>query len=169
MDTEKCWKIFSVSLCFYLLFLISACGENGTALSTPSLAVLTPTDAFIPTSPSILTPPSSCIDGLIFLEDVTIPDYSIVAPGSTLDKQWLVQNSGSCNWDNRYRLRLVGGDALGSSSEQALFPARVGTTATLQITFIAPLESGEYYSEWQAYDAQGISFGKSFFIKIIVQ
>jgi hypothetical protein len=100
---------------------------------------------------------------------VTIPDYSIVAPGSTLDKQWLVQNSGSCNWDNRYRLRLIEGDALGASPEQALFPARAGLQATLRIVFTAPPEAGEYLSEWQAFDAQGIPFGESFFIKIVVQ
>jgi hypothetical protein len=103
------------------------------------------------------------------LEDVTIPDNSIVAPGSTLDKQWLVQNSGSCNWDNHYRLRLINGDTLGASPEQALFPARAGMQATLHTVFTAPLEAGDYISEWQAFDAKGIPFGESFFIKITVQ
>jgi hypothetical protein len=106
---------------------------------------------------------------LAFLDDATIPDYSIVAPGSALDKQWLVQNSGSCNWDSRYRLRLVGGVALGASLEQALYPARAGMQATLQIFFTTPMETGEYYSEWQAFDAKGIPFGEVFFIKIVVQ
>ena len=109
------------------------------------------------------------MDGLAFMEDVTFPDYSIVAPGSTLDKQWLVQNSGSCNWDNRYRLRLISGAALGASIEQAIFPARAGMQANLQIIFTAPTEAGEYTSEWQAFDENGIPFGESFFIKIIVQ
>jgi hypothetical protein len=92
-----------------------------------------------------------------------------VAAGTLLDKQWLVQNSGSCNWDNRYRLRLVAGDGLGASPEQALFPARAGTQATLRIVFSAPLVPGEYLSEWQAFDSQGVPFGDTFFIKIIVQ
>jgi hypothetical protein len=99
---------------------------------------------------------------------VTIPDYTVVAPGSSLDKQWLVQNSGSCNWDNRYRLRLVSGDPLGVSPEQALYPARAGTQATLRILFTAPLEAGEYVSEWQTFDPNEIPFGESFVIKIIV-
>jgi hypothetical protein len=106
---------------------------------------------------------------LAFVDDVTIPDYSIVAPGSSLDKQWLVQNSGSCNWDNHYRLRLVDGIELGASPEQALYPARAGMQAILRIIFTAPLEGGEYDSEWQAFDAKGFPFGESFFIKIIVQ
>jgi hypothetical protein len=100
---------------------------------------------------------------------VTIPDGTVVAHGSTLDKQWLVQNSGDCNWDSRYRLRLISGDALGAASEQALYPARAGTQATLRILFTAPQEAGAYVSEWQAFDANGIPFGESFFMKIEVQ
>ena len=103
------------------------------------------------------------------MDDATIPDGTIVAPGSSLDKQWLVQNSGTCNWDTRYRLRLISGDALGASLEQALYPARAGTQANLRILFIAPQESGEHVSEWQAFDANGIPFGESFFIKVVVQ
>jgi hypothetical protein len=86
----------------------------------------------------------------------------------TLDKQWLVQNSGTCNWDSRYRLRLVGGDAMSASLEQALYPARTGMQATLRIIFTATSQPGEYLSEWQAFDPQGIPFGETFFIKIIV-
>jgi hypothetical protein len=100
---------------------------------------------------------------------VTIPDYTVVAPGSSLDKQWLVQNSDSCNWDSRYRLRLISGDPLGASTEQALYPARAGMQATLRILFTAPLEGGEYVSEWQAYNPQGQAFGETVFIKIIVE
>jgi hypothetical protein len=86
-----------------------------------------------------------------------------------LDKQWLVQNSGDCNWDGNYRLRLISGDALGASTEQALYPARAGTQATLRILFTAPQKVGGYISEWQAFNAHGIAFGASFFIKIEVQ
>jgi hypothetical protein len=187
MGTGKRKKLISVSIFVCLWLIMSACGGNGTTLSTPSLSTIAPTGTFLsslstpsvpaitptetlfPSPPVVLTPTPTCIDGLVFLDDVTIPDYSIVTPGSTLDKQWLVQNSGSCNWDSRYRLRMIAGDALGASPEQALFPARAGMQATLRIVFTAPLEAGGYYSEWQAFDAQSIPFGVSFFINIIVQ
>jgi hypothetical protein len=138
-------------------------------LSTPSLTAVVPTKTLLSSFPVALTPTLTCSDGLTFIDDVTIPDFSIVIAGSTLDKQWLFQNSGSCNWDNRYRLRLVGGDALGASPEQALYPARAGMQATVRIFFTSPLEAGESFSEWQAFDAKGIPFGEVFFIKIIVQ
>jgi hypothetical protein len=119
--------------------------------------------------PILYTPTPTCVNQLFFASDVTIPDFSLVTAGSLLDKQWLVQNSGSCNWDSLYRIRLVGGNGLGASPEQALYPARAGMQATLRIVFTAPMVPGEYFSEWQAYDAQGIPFGETFFIKIIVQ
>jgi len=86
-----------------------------------------------------------------------------------LDKQWLVQNTGVCNWDSHYRLRLISGDALGAATEQALYPARAGTQAVIRMLFIAPQNSGVYVSEWQAFDPNGIAFGKSFYIKVEVQ
>jgi len=169
MDTKKRKKLISVSICAYLWLFLSACGGGRIALSTPSFQVIVPTETPEPILPIALTPTLTCIDELTFLDDMTIPDLSIVIPGSGLDKQWLVQNSGSCNWDSHYRLRLVGGSALGASAEQALYPARVGMQATLQIFFTAPQEAGEYLSNWQAFDAKGIPFGETFFIKIIVQ
>jgi hypothetical protein len=66
-------------------------------------------------------------------------------------------------------LRLIDGNGLGVSPEQALFPARAGLNAVLRIIFTAPVEPGEYYSEWQAFDDQGFPFGESFLIKIIIQ
>jgi hypothetical protein len=186
MDTEKGKKAGSVS--FFVLaslaitgifscFLLSSCGVTSKSLPTisndvswtPSFAPVIPTNTPVPTFLIPFTPTPNCISGLSFISDVTIPDFSIVAPGISLDKQWLVQNSGSCNWDNHYRVRLIAGDGLGASQEQALYPARSGTQATLRMIFTAPLMPGQYLSEWQAFDPQGIPFGDTFFIKIIVQ
>ncbi len=186
MDTEKGKKADSVSFsllaafsasCVCLCLLVSACGENSSPLptapaaisDTPSISPVIPTKTLVPTFLILFTATPTCVNGLTFISDVTIPDLSVVAAGMLLDKQWLVQNSGSCNWDSYYRLRLVAGDGLGASPEQALYPARAGMQATLRIVFTAPAVPGEYLSEWQAFDAQGVPFGESFFIKIIVQ
>ncbi len=178
MNTEKCRKRISVStparaacagVCISLGLLLSACGADSTALPIPTLSSHVPTETLYISYPILLTPTPTCNDGLVFVADVTIPDYSIVAPGSILDKQWLIRNSGSCNWDGRYRLRLVDGNTLNAPLEQALYPARGGTQATLRIIFTAPLEPGEYFSQWQAFDARGIPFGDSFLIIIVVQ
>jgi hypothetical protein len=132
---------------------------------TPVIPTLTPQP--IATSSPTATPP--CTDGLAFVEDVTIPDGTAVSPGATIDKQWLVQNNGTCNWDSRYRLRFAGGLEMGAAGEQALYPARAGSQATIRIVFTAPSEPGTYTTAWQAFNADGISFGDPVFMEIIVQ
>jgi len=169
------FTLITAHTCIYvcLCLLLSACAGNSIPLPTPSFSPTIspdiPTDTLISTLPVLSSPTPACVNRLTFVSDVTVPDFSIVAAGSLLDKQWLVQNSGSCNWNNLYRIRLVSGDGLGTSPEQALYPARAGMQATLRIVFTAPGAQGEYYSEWQAFDAQGIPFGDTFFIKIIIQ
>jgi hypothetical protein len=91
-----------------------------------------------------------------------------VTAGQTVDKQWLVANSGTCNWDVRYRLKLLSGDALGAVTEQALFPARAGTQATLRILFTAPQSPGTYQSAWQAVAPDATPFGDAIYIQIVL-
>jgi hypothetical protein len=169
MDTEKHKMLLSVSICVYLGLLLAACAARVTPSSpspVPSLTLELSAATSTMYQPLASTTTPSCADGLSFLTDVTIPDNTAVATGSSLNKQWLVQNTGSCNWDSRYRLRFISGDPLGAATEQALYPARAGAQATLRILFTAPQEAGEYVSEWQAFDPSGIPFGDSFFIKI---
>jgi hypothetical protein len=172
MGTEKRNRLISVSICIYIGLLLAACAARVTASPSPVPTITeefpTATSTAAVPQPLAPTPTPSCMDGLSFVSDVTIPDNTSVTPGSSLDKQWLVQNTGSCNWDNRYRLRFISGDTLGAATEQALFPARAGMQATLRIIFTAPNVTGDYVSEWQAFDPNGIPFGDSFFMKIII-
>jgi len=134
---------------------------------TPLVLLSSPTSIETVAAP-LTTATPACINGLRFVEDVTVPDGSQVAPGEIIDKRWKVDNVGACNWDESYRLRLVAGPELGAPSEQALYPARSGTQAIIRSLFVAPAEPGVYRSAWQAYDPQGQSFGDTIFIEIIV-
>jgi hypothetical protein len=132
---------------------------------TPIPAIYTP----IPTSTITATATESpCTNSLEFLQDVTVPDGTTFSFGGTIDKQWLVKNNGTCDWDSTYRLKWIGGDPLGAAQEQALFPAKAGTQATLHITFTAPAVEGIYESSWQAYGPDGTPFGDSVFMSIVV-
>ncbi|HNB52989.1 MAG TPA: NBR1-Ig-like domain-containing protein, partial [Anaerolineales bacterium] len=110
----------------------------------------------------------SCTNNLVYLEDLTLPDGTNVNPGETLDKRWQVKNDGTCNWESDYTLRLITGPDMGANPEQALYPARAGTEATLRILYTAPAESGIYRSAWQAFDPSGQAFGDPIFIEIVV-
>lgn len=164
-----------VLLCIWIL---SGCGP---ALRTPQLTG-TP-QLFKPAPPIQETPTPNedpqelarplatpvCIDNLTFIADTTIPDGTAVQANSTLDKRWEVKNSGNCNWDERYRLRLIAGPGMDAQQEQALFPARSGAQVQIQIVFQAPEEPGSYRSAWQAYNPDGQPFGDPIFIDILVQ
>ena len=120
------------------------------------------------TGDAIPTPTPFCTNVLSYIDDLTIPDGTRVPPNSTIDKRWLVENSGSCNWDSRYRLRLVEGEALNAPTEQALYPARGGSQFALRIVFTAPDDQGTYTTTWQAIAPDGTPFGDTFYMQIVV-
>ena len=130
--------------------------------SSPTLEA-SPVPTLSPPSP---TPP--CADGLTYLQDLTIPDGSIVVPGQLIDKRWQVSNSGTCNWDERYRLTHIGGDPMGASTSLPLYPARAGAEATISIVFTAPPDAGTYESQWQAVNPDGVAFGSAFYMQVVV-
>jgi hypothetical protein len=109
-----------------------------------------------------------CTDDLGFLDDITVPDGTQFQPGQPIDKQWRVRNTGTCEWGPDYRLVLVSGNALSGRGEIALYPARPGGDAILQMAMVAPQEPGPYSGRWQARDPAGKLFGDRIFITIQV-
>jgi hypothetical protein len=151
----------SRSAVLLILVLLSACSP------APASTPFRPPTAEAPLiEPTFLIQPTQEI---LVIEDLTIPDNMFATFGLALDKQWLVENSGTCNWNAAYRLRNVGGAALGAPGEIALYPARAGTQATLRILFTAPFAEGVYESAWQAMDANGSPFGDPIYIRVAVQ
>ena len=124
----------------------------------------TPLPTIIPT-----VNPTDCSNNLTFVQDLTIPDNMFASFGLALDKQWLVTNSGTCNWNSSYRLKHIGGAELSAPEEIALYPAKAGTQATIEILFTAPFTEGAYESAWQAVDPNGNPFGDPIYIRVTVQ
>jgi hypothetical protein len=138
----------------------------GAAGSSPELDS-TPGRLVVP-SLVLPTPTPPCADGLTYVQDLTIPDGSNVPPGQSVDKQWQVKNSGTCNWDQRYRLKLISGQAMGANPLLPLYPARAGTQAVLDIRFTAPQSAGLYECHWQAVGPDGQPFGDPVYMQIAV-
>ena len=142
---------------------------GSTPITLPPTSQSDPSHSQTQTAEPLATPTPVCTPYLTYTSDLSFPDGTIVEPGQSLDKRWQVENSGSCNWDHRYRLKLVAGPNLGASIDQALFPARSNTQTIIRVTFTAPDESGIQRSAWQAHDPQGEPFGDPIFIEIAVQ
>lgn len=169
-----------------LCVTLSACARLGDIMGVrqtevpfyrPPTAAVTVTSPFMPSPPVSEvqlsptpqpTPTPDCSNNLTFVEDQTIPDGTLVQPGDILDKRWLVENSGTCNWDGHYRLRLIAGADMGLSPEQALYPARGGTQVSIRLIFTAPEQPDVYRSAWQAFSPAGEPFGDPIFIEVQV-
>jgi hypothetical protein len=156
---------------FIISFLLSGCSSLfptqpvfvPPTLAATSRAIQTPLPTTLPA-----TPTPSCINNLAYISDLTLPDGTFVNPGESLDKRWQVENTGTCNWEEGYTLRLITGPEMGGVPEHHLYPARAGTEAVIRIIYTAPAEPGIYRSAWQAYDPNGQAFGDPIFIEIIV-
>ena len=146
---------------------MAAAPPVSSAEHSGALSATSPEPEAVPTLP-LPSPTPPCNDDLDYLQDLTIPDGTTMAPGQLIDKRWQVSNSGTCNWDERYQLRLVSGDAMGADSSLLLYPARAGTQATLRILFTAPATAGTYECQWQAVNPDGVPFGDAFYMQIVV-
>jgi hypothetical protein len=133
--------------------------------TTPELNTATP--ALVVDQTTVPTA-SACTDGARYLEDLTVPDDSVVAPGAEIDKRWSVQNTGTCDWGQGYGLVHIGGEGLTGPEETALYPAPAGATAVWQVALQAPDVPGEYTSRWQARAPDGTFFGDEVFVIVVV-
>ncbi len=95
-----------------------------------------------------------------FIADLTIPDGSTLAPGSTFTKTWRVKNIGTCTWTNSYALVFSSGNQLGGSSAVNL-PNSVGPgqSVDLSVDLTAPSDAGHYIGYWMLKNSSGAVFG----------
>lgn len=174
-NKPRLFVLISITL---LVFSISGCvlpvprqTSSDLPRDVPFIApTLVPTA--LPTSAAtraVLQTSGPCLDSLSYISDITVPDGTVVAPAASVDKRWEVENSGTCSWTSRYRLKLVAGPEMGAKPEQSLLPARSGARVVLRIQFTAPSEPGTYRSAWQAFNPDGQPFGDAIYIEIVVQ
>ncbi len=141
---------------------------------TPIIPSLTPV---VPTStpPPTLTPVPVPCDRAAFVADVTVPDGTNFAPGTTFVKTWRLKNNGSCTWTTAYALVFDSGNAMDGPVEVAM-PGNVapGQQVDLSVTLKAPGTAGTYQGFWKLRNASGARFGiganaaGSFWVKITV-
>lgn len=119
---------------------------------------------------------ADCTNSIEFVQDLTVPDDTVFAPGTEFEASWRLKNSGTCPWTEAYRLTLVGGDAMGALEPQPLpGPVAPGQTVDASVTLTAPAEPGTYRGNWQLADAAGTPFGingvaeDAFWVQIVVE
>jgi len=104
-----------------------------------------------------------------YVEDVTIPDGTILEAGAPFTKVWKMKNAGSEAWPAGCKLVHLGGDALGASaSVNVEFGIAAGTEVNIAVQMTAPAQVGRFSSYWRLEDAEGNRFGQRIWVDIYV-
>lgn len=93
------------------------------------------------------------------VEDVTIPDGSVIGPGTRFTKTWKVKNIGTCAWTREYSVVFSNGKRMEGTN--ARLPSRVnpGETINISIDMQAPDTEGDYTGEWMIKTPEDNRFG----------
>ncbi len=136
-----------------------------TSTSTPAP---TATPTLVPTSTPTPSLSATCINNLAFVEDVSVPDGSTLAPGQTFNKIWRVQNTGSCTWGNGYTFAYVGGSLLNAPTVVGVPVTPPGATTDLVVPMVAPSTAGTDNGYWELRGPTGAVFGPTLNVTIVV-
>lgn len=139
-----------------------------TATPTPEDATRTPT----PSGPT----PTQADDGpclAVSLSDETVPDDSVLQPGESFQKGWVLTNVGGCTWTEDYDLVFHHGNAMGATEVTPLAGwVAPGQSVTLTLDMVAPTEPGSHIGFWSLRSPDGGIFGPSangtFWVRITV-
>lgn len=147
----------------------------------PTITILVPTETLIPTpsqvSNSSYQPPSADCDVAGFVADITIPDGTELAPGTTFTKTWSLRNDGTCTWNSDYQIYFYSGSQMSGPSSQPLVSdgemVDPGNSIDLSVELTAPDDEGSYIGYWALENASGTHFGigiygEPFYVEIYV-
>ena len=134
-------------------------------LGFPTSTLAVATTSAPPTNP----PPTQSCDLMQFIEDVTIPDGTILKPNEAFTKTWRLKNVGTCSWTAAYAIVFSSGDAMSGPATQALAGnVNPGQTVDVSIDLKAPATDGDYRSFWKLRNAAGVLFAQ-FYVDIKVK
>lgn len=134
----------------------------------------TPAGGMTATPFSIGTPlptdQQSC-DNAAYVDDVTIPDYSEIAPGSQFVKTWRIKNNGPCVWNTNYRLAFgFGGENTNWNTTPPAPLTRTvnpGEEIEVSVTLTAPVNTGQFGAHFRMQNDKGYYFGT--FLTLVIK
>lgn len=133
--------------------------------SAPATNTLIPTETFVtlptesPTpTPQPTRPPNdpNCTNSAAFVADVTIPDNTEIAAGTTFEKTWRVSNTGTCIWASDYTLSHYSEERMNAPASVPLPLTYPGQTADLSINLTAPNSIGRHQGNFVIKNPAGL-------------
>jgi uncharacterized protein YkwD len=140
----------------FIMLMTSACGRQAPVETvTPTLTetrVATATEASTATE----TPPAQasatpiptnspdCTNSASFVADVTVPDNSGIASGTTFTKTWRVKNTGTCIWGPDYVLTHYSDEQMSAPSSVPLSVTFPDQTVDISVELTASTAIGAH-------------------------
>lgn len=112
--------------------------------------------------------PANCNNGMQFVNDMSIPDRTVLQPNMNATKTWKIRNTGSCTWDSTYSFNYVRGSVFGPTTVQITKLVKPGETYEISVPFVTPAANGEYTAWWQMKNSSGANFGQTIWYDFIV-
>jgi hypothetical protein len=100
------------------------------------------------------------------LTDENYPDGTVITPGETFTKTWVLRNVGTCAWTDEFSFVYHHGNLQGTQDQFSVGYVAPGQATTFNVTYQAPFSSGgvsEYSSFYSLQAADGTLFGASGF------
>jgi hypothetical protein len=126
----------------------------GAPTATPP-PTMTPT----PTPDLTATAIASCLFDMEVVEDRVIWP-SVLMPGQSFAKRWIVSNSGTCAWEEDFRLVFVSGEQMGGPETLEVELLEIGEEWEIELSLQAPPEYQTYTGVWQLQDGNGQQVGE---------
>jgi hypothetical protein len=150
--------------------------DPGNPAETP---VIIPTDAAGSTAAPTFDPSGTAIrpattndilcDDSQFVEDVTVPDGTVMKPGEDFKKTWRIKNTGVCTWTTGYALGYAYGERMHGVETKLTKTVSPGATVDVTIKFTAPMMKNCWYgSWWRLRNARGDYFGDFVYVSILI-
>jgi hypothetical protein len=96
------------------------------------------------------------------LSDETVPDDTLLAPGESFQKSWVLTNTGTCTWTEEYGLAFHHGNAMQANEYTPLAGwVLPGDSVILTLDMVAPFNSGSHIGFWSLQSPNGTFFGAS--------
>jgi len=148
-----------------------------TATPLPLPAQPLPSAPTIPANASGPAPvlPAESPDNLLFLQDITFPDGTVLWQNERFTKIWNIENNGTTTWDSSYKLVYWDSEPKdhimaqeGQSVISIINPVEPGNQVELSVKMTAPAALGTYVNYFRMMNGEGQYFGDALYVQIRV-
>ena len=126
-----------------------------TGVATTETSTTLPSETATVGTPAPTNPPD-CTNSASFVADVTIPDNSTVAGGSTFTKTWRISNTGTCVWGPGYTLTHYSDERMGAPDSVSLGITPGGQTADISVNLVASNSIGTHRGNFVIKNPAGL-------------